>query len=53
MLPERFTEVQDLGRLMRLRPSVLVCVEKDVRCCHRSRLAEAVARETGLEVVHL
>lgn len=53
MLPERFAEVQDLGRLMRLRPSVLVCVEKDVRCCHRSRLAEAVARETGLEVVHL
>ncbi len=53
MLPERAAEVQDVGRLMRRQPSVLVCVEKDVRCCHRTPLAEAVARETGLEVVHL
>lgn len=53
MLPDRSTEVKDLGRLMRQRPSVLVCVEKDVRCCHRSRLAEAVAQATGLDVVHL
>ena len=53
MLPERVAEVQDLGSLMQRLPSVLVCVEKDVQCCHRSRLAEAVARETGLEVVHL
>jgi uncharacterized protein (DUF488 family) len=53
MLPDHSTEVKDLGRLMRQRPSVLVCVEKDVRCCHRSRLAEAVAHAIGLEVVHL
>lgn len=53
MLPERAAEVEDVGRLMRRQPSVLVCVEKDVQCCHRSRLAEAVARDTGLEVVHL
>ena len=53
LLRERSTEVQRVGRLMRGQPSVLVCVEKDVRCCHRSRLAEAVARATGLEVVHL
>ena len=53
ILLDRAAEVQDVGRLMRRLPSVLVCVEKDVRCCHRSRLAEAVARETGLEVVHL
>lgn len=53
MLPERSIEVEDVGRLMRRQPSVLVCVEKDVHCCHRSRLAEAVARATGLEVVHL
>ena len=53
MLPEHSTEVEDVGRLMRRQPSVLVCVEKDVRCCHRSRLAEAVAQTTGLEVVHL
>ena len=53
MLPKCSTEVEDVGRLMRRKPSVLVCVEKDVRCCHRSRLAEAVAQTTGLEVVHL
>ena len=53
MLPDRSAEVEDVGRLMRRQPSVLVCVEKDVRCCHRSRLAEAVAQTTGLEVVHL
>lgn len=53
MLPECSTDVEDVGRLMRRQPSVLVCVEKDVRCCHRSRLAEAVAQTTGLEVVHL
>lgn len=53
MLPRRSAEIEDVGRLMRQQPSVLVCVEKNVRCCHRSRLAEAVAQTTGLEVVHL
>jgi uncharacterized protein (DUF488 family) len=53
MLPDLSVEVEDVGRLMRQQPSVLVCVEKDVRCCHRSRLADAVAQATGLEVVHL
>ena len=53
MLPQHCAEVEELGCLMRQRPSVLVCVEKDVQCCHRSRLANAVANTTGLEVVHL
>ena len=53
MLPERLAEVKEVGSLMRRQPAVLVCVEKDVRCCHRSRLAKAVAKVTGLEVVHL
>ena len=53
ILPTRAAEVQKVGHLMRQQPSVLVCVEKDVRCCHRSRLAEAVAREINLEVIHL
>ena len=53
MLPGRLTEVKEVGGLMRRQPAVLVCVEKDVCCCHRSRLADAVANETGLEVVHL
>lgn len=53
MLPERSVDIADLGSLMRSRPSALLCVEKDVRCCHRSRLASAVAEVTGLEVVHI
>jgi uncharacterized protein (DUF488 family) len=53
MLPKRLAEVKEVGSFMRRQPAVLVCVEKDVRCCHRSRLANAVADTTGLEVVHL
>ena len=53
ILSQRCAEVEDLGQVMCRRPSVLVCVEKDVQCCHRGRLADAVADTTGLEVVHL
>jgi uncharacterized protein (DUF488 family) len=53
MLPGHLAEVEELARLMRRQPAVLVCLEKDVRCCHRSRLADAVAKAAGLEVVHL
>ena len=53
MLPKLGKDVRKVGRLMQDAPAVLVCVEKDVRCCHRGRLAEAVSRETGLEVNHL
>ena len=52
-LVERRQEVEDVATLMRRRPSALVCVEKDVECCHRSRLAFVLARESGLRVVHL
>ena len=53
MLPQRCAEVKELGQFMCLRPSVLICVEKDPHRCHRSRLANAVAETTGLDVVHL
>lgn len=53
LLPHLGTEVQALGRMMQGSPAVLVCLERDVRCCHRSRLALAVSRVTGLEVNHL
>ena len=53
MLPQRSAEVGEVGRLMCRKPSVLVCVEKDFHCCHRSKLADAVANTTGLDVVHL
>jgi len=53
MLPKIQEKVAEVGKLMNSRPSVLMCMEKDVRCCHRSRLAEAVSRETQMEIVHI
>lgn len=53
MLPRLKNEVGEVACLMQEKPAVLICVEKDVRCCHRGRLAEAVSRRTGLEIVHL
>jgi len=46
-------DITKVGQLMRERPSILLCFENDVRYCHRSRLAEAVSRSCGLQVVHL
>ncbi|MDE2858856.1 MAG: DUF488 family protein [Chloroflexota bacterium] len=53
ILAYRKQEVREVGKYMQSWPSVLVCVEKDVTCCHRSRLAIAVARESRLRVTHL
>lgn len=53
MFSHRYTEVEEVGQIMCQRPSVLVCVEKNVLCCHRARLADAVADTTGLEVINL
>jgi uncharacterized protein (DUF488 family) len=53
MIPKLGNTIDEVGMLMKETPAVLVCVEKDVRCCHRSRLAETIARETGLEVNHI
>jgi uncharacterized protein (DUF488 family) len=39
--------------LLQEKPSVLLCFEADVRCCHRGRLAAAISGDTGMEVVHL
>jgi uncharacterized protein (DUF488 family) len=53
MIPKLGDEIDEVGKLMVETPAVLVCVEKDVRCCHRSRLADAISRKTGLEVKHI
>ena len=53
MLPGLEKEIAEVGQLMHQTPAVLVCFENDFRCCHRSRLAVAVSRRTGLEVEHL
>ncbi len=52
-LPQQKKEVSEVGQYMFSIPSVLVCVEKDVNCCHRSTLSLAIAKETGMEVIHL
>jgi uncharacterized protein (DUF488 family) len=49
-VPQSVTQAADL---LGERASVLVCFEADWRCCHRGRLAAAIAERTGLEVVHL
>jgi len=53
MIPKLGDEIDEVGKLMMETPAVLMCVEKDVRCCHRSRLADAVSLKTGLEVKHI
>jgi uncharacterized protein YeaO (DUF488 family) len=53
ILPQHDAEVDQVGSLMQRLPAALMCMEKDVEYCHRSRLAKAVASRTGLEVRHI
>jgi len=47
----------DLARIVeslpRDRTSVLMCVERDPRACHRSLIAQRMQRELGISPVHL
>ena len=45
--------VREVARLAADTASVLICTEADPSRCHRSRLAEAVSRETALPVRHM
>ncbi|MDX1963366.1 MAG: DUF488 domain-containing protein [Pirellulales bacterium] len=45
--------IEQVGRLMTGTPSVLVCMESEPKCCHRSRLAASVSRTTKLPITHL
>lgn len=53
ILSTQTKKVAELGRVMCGTPSVLVCFEKDIERCHRGCLAPHIARESGLEVIHL
>ena len=53
MLPKRKSAVERLVSLLFDRPSALLCMEKDVTCCHRGRLANAAAAISGLPIRHL
>jgi len=53
MLPNRRADVLKATGLLQSEPLALLCMEKDVRCCHRGRLAKRIAKETGLPIKHL
>ncbi|MEZ6142005.1 MAG: DUF488 family protein [Zavarzinella sp.] len=53
VLQNELKSIQEVGRLMTELPSVLVCMESEPKCCHRSRLAVSVSRETNLPITHL
>jgi uncharacterized protein (DUF488 family) len=53
MLPKRATHIRKATALLQSEPLALLCMERDVRCCHRGRLANRVAQESGLSIEHL
>lgn len=53
IIPKIGDKIDEVCILMEETPAILMCVEKDIRCCHRSRLAENIARKTGLKVNHI
>lgn len=42
-----------VASLMTEKPSVLVCMEAEAVCCHRSRVAESIAERTSLPIQNL
>ncbi|MDX1981115.1 MAG: DUF488 family protein [Bryobacteraceae bacterium] len=53
VLPSQATSIARVAALVADRATALMCMEADHNCCHRSRLAAAVSRETSLPVKEL
>lgn len=53
ILPNTHELQKELVTLIKESPSVLTCVEDDQSCCHRSRLAKALQKMSGMRTVHL
>jgi len=53
MLPGRGPAIERAVDLLQKQPSALLCMEKDVACCHRGRLANVAASISNLPVIHL
>jgi len=53
ILPKEVNSIDTAKTFMLHQPSALICFESDVRCCHRGRLANKLAQETGLGVINL
>jgi len=45
--------IDSVSRWIREKPSVLICMEADPVCCHRTRLANSVSQITKLPIIHL
>ena len=52
-LKDETAAIDSVVGLVKKQPSVLVCMEADHACCHRSRLAKVVAHHSGLPIEHL
>ena len=50
ILPAQEDSVSMVSSLMQKEPSALMCMEADANCCHRTRLAAAIAKDTDLLV---
>ena len=53
ILPMQEASVASVAKLQLEKPSALMCMEADHTCCHRSRLAALVSRQTELPVKEL
>jgi uncharacterized protein (DUF488 family) len=53
MLPSVLQFVQQAAQFAIIQPSAFMCFEKDINCCHRKPLVDAVSQVTGLSITHL
>jgi len=53
ILPTQEQALDQIGEIIRTKPSALLCMEQSPQMCHRSRLAEALSRRLNLDVCHL
>lgn len=53
LLPKRAAEIRKVAERIATTPAALLCMEKDPRDCHRSRLAAVLAETSKLSIVHL
>lgn len=53
ILPTQQASLESVSSIIRKEPSALMCMEADAACCHRSRLAAAVAKMTNLQIKEL
>lgn len=53
LLPQEGEALARIADMMLEKPAALMCMEANPAMCHRSRLAKAVSRATGLPVHHI